>query len=176
MRFLLTAFSVGICFLLLEKLCEARHSHHTHPCPKRDSKIAVIRAQNQLFEFTKACEFKQALQMCTSNFSFTDVDAGCGSSCCYTTGEAGTWWGYYDCADQIIYPESPSYVTALKNGTVIYTTTEIILKANDGDTWVYDLRYYWKHIGHCEFRLDYIEGNYIACPAFLPGAVPCTIC
>jgi hypothetical protein len=140
-----------------------------------EREATLIATQKRLQELAQACDYQGALALSLPDAGYWTLDYDCPEGCCSDAGPMTKWWSFYSCSDRIFYPVEPVSIRHLGNGTSVYGCTEI-LAGSDGTLYAYELAYSWDLQMDCTYKLSLITGHSYNCPAFLPGAVPCSTC
>lgn len=146
-------------------------------CPSEEAEKAVIKAQQQFQALVQQNDYVGAGKMATPDAGFATLSNFCPTQCCLDVGDMTQWWNYYGPGDKIIYPVEPLGLQALKNGTFIYSVSEISGRSY-GVTWAYRLNFYWVPVvgKYCMFKLSFISGNTYNCPSYISTPVDCLTC
>lgn len=140
-----------------------------------EREAALIATQKRFQLLTQTHDYLGALAMCLPDAGYSTYDYDCPQGCCRDVGTMGQWWTYYGPNDHVYYPVEPVAIHHLKNGTMVYTCTEIVA-AGDGTLYAYELDYHWDQQADCTYKLSLITGHSYNCPAYIPGAVSCSNC
>lgn len=95
-------------------------------------------------------------------------------------GSMEVWWSYFSCQDSLNYPVAPEKLVHRLNGTVVFTKVEIqntFTPEFERDFYAYNNNYHWFPVlsneGKCDYKLGYLDGGSLNCPAFVPDAPNC---
>lgn len=158
---------------------DSEEAKHGKPCGGCGSREEAERVVNETFDrlvaTVRLCDYEKALTFSTPDATFSTVDASC-SPCCYGNGDIKTWWTFYTCESQVVYPEESRKIQHLKNGTVVLSAFEALSFSTNNKS-LYTFNYYFFPVqGKCEYLIGYIDGNTLECPAFVPNALSCEEC
>lgn len=141
----------------------------------QDREAVLIATQKKFQQLVQSCDYAALLGMSLPEASFSTIDYDCPFGCCVTEGSMEKWWTYYTCNDKVYYPVEPVSISCPRNGTTIYSATEIVA-AGDGTLYAYALDFHWDLQEDCTLKLSFIGGHSYNCPAYLDDPIPCEVC
>jgi hypothetical protein len=172
---------------LLVSSSKAEAQHCSKPCHcDHHEAVEIVRClQREFNRNTQFCNFEANRHLTLPEASYRVIDPFCTNpgGCCYDSGPMDQWWLSYSCADSLYYPEATWEVKVLCNGTVAVNNvveigTSVVMNVGTPTNSAYSFNYLWFPVSgaKCKFRLGYVSGNAVQCPATLTSGLPCSSC